>query len=289
MTDSPTPPPLSDEAAAPSAPPPPRRAPVRTAVRGAGFAALTATMLPLMAAHRALAPEPARRDVRETWVRRWSGSLLDLFGVDVDARDEAGAALDRVAPLGPRGGRLVVSNHRSALDIGLLLSRLGGTMVSRADLAGWPLVGAAARSVGTVFVDRSSARSGAAALRAVQGALEAGEQVVVFPEGTTFAGDAVRPFHAGAFAAAIRARVPVVPVGLAYATGSGAAFVGETFPAHLARMAASPGTRAALVVGAPLAVRAGERPRAQELADLARRSVTALVARARALADAAPR
>ena len=57
----------------------------------------------------------------------------------------------------------------------------------------------------------------------------AGQTVIVFPEGTTFAGDEVRPFHAGAFVAALRTGAEIVPVGLAYQRGSGAAFVDESF------------------------------------------------------------
>ncbi len=108
-------------------------------------------------------------------------------------------------------------------------------MVSRADLAGWPLIGFAARSVGTVFVDRADAASGASALRSMRTHLAAGSSVIVFPEGTTFPDDEVRPFQPGAFVAAARAGVDVLPVGLAYETGSGAAFFGEAFTAHLAR------------------------------------------------------
>ena len=109
-----------------------------------------------------------------------------------------------------------MTNHRSAIDIGVVLATFGGTMVSRADLASWPVVGAAARAVGTVFVDRSSAKSGAATIRAIQKHLEEGQTINLFPEGTTFDGDEVRPFHGGAFVSAVRAEAEVLPVGLAY-------------------------------------------------------------------------
>src|SRR3989454_335357 len=49
--------------------------------------------------------------------------------------------------------RIYVSNHRSYLDIPVLSGVLGTSFMSRADVATWPLVGAEAQAVGSVFVD----------------------------------------------------------------------------------------------------------------------------------------
>jgi 1-acyl-sn-glycerol-3-phosphate acyltransferase len=159
-------------------------------------------------------------------------------------------------------------------------------MVSRADLAGWPLVGVAARAVGTVFVDRADAASGASAVRAIRDRLAEGRTVIVFPEGTTFPDDAVRPFHAGAFVAALRSGADIVPVGLAYRTGSGAAFVNESFPQHLARMAAAAPSDVVMSVGAPIAVEA--KAKAAQLRDLAHAEVQKRVDEARIAVDERP-
>lgn len=248
---------------------------LRRAGRIAAFGALTSAMLPCLLVHERVAP-PAEKDrVRERWVAAWCSGLLRVFGVQV---------LGPVAGDRARGtGRLVVANHRSTADILVLLRAFGGHMVSRADLAGWPLVGMAARAVGTVFVDRSDAVSGANAVRAIRDRLATGHTVIVFPEGTTFPDDEVRPFHAGAFVAALRSGAEIVPVGLAYATGSGAAFVNESFPAHLARMAAASPSNVAMSVGEPIPVR--EKARAAQLRDHARSEVQRLVNASRRVVD----
>jgi 1-acyl-sn-glycerol-3-phosphate acyltransferase len=105
---------------------------------------------------------------------------------------------------------------------------------------------------------------------------------MVFPEGTTFAGDEVRPFHAGAFVAAARANAEVIPVGLAYATGSEAAFVNETFVAHLGRVAAAEPSDLAVCVGEPI-VAAGAK--AADVRDAAHAAVQRLVDEARTHVD----
>jgi lyso-ornithine lipid O-acyltransferase len=251
---------------------------VRKAARIGGFGFITAVLLPLYVTHGRLARPRDRGRVRDLWVRRWSDSLLRLFSIDVEVSPSA-------VPEPQAGqGQLVVANHRSALDIGILLRHFGGHMVSRADLAGWPLVGAAARSVGTVFVDRESTTSGASTIRAVRTLLKKGETVIVFPEGTTFEGDVVRPFSPGAFIGALTTGARIVPVGIAYQTGSGAAFVGEAFVSHLSRMAGSGRTRVAVRVGEPIDV--GSAGRAKDLSIAAHDAVQALSLVARRAVDA---
>lgn len=247
---------------------------LRRAARIAGFGALTAAMLSGFHAEERLSAAADRARVRERWVWAWSGALLRMFGVRV---------LGTSTELSRDRGHLVVANHRSTADIPVLLRAFGGHVVSRADLAGWPLLGSAARAAGTVFVDCSDAVSGASAVRVIRSLLEERRTVVVFPEGTTFCDDDVRPFHSGAFVAALRSGADIVPVGLAYGSGSGAAFVNESFPAHLARVAAAEPSRVAMCVGEPIAF--AEKIRAAQVRERAHGEVQRLVRRARLLVD----
>jgi 1-acyl-sn-glycerol-3-phosphate acyltransferase len=243
--------------------------------RASGFISITAAMLPAFLARMASTPDAERDAVRDAWVGRWARVLLRLFGIEV--------VVDGSIPVPTHGrgrGRLVVTNHRSAIDVGVVLSTFGGVMVSRADLATWPVLGAAARAVGTVFVDRSSAKSGAATIRMVQKLLEEGQTINLFPEGTTFDGDEVRPFHGGAFVSAVRAEAEILPAAIAYPKASGAAFVDETFLAHLGRMSKAGRTRMVVAVGTPFVARKSDR--ASDVTKRAQSEVQALVARARA-------
>lgn len=249
---------------------------VRQVARTSGFIGVTAAMLPAFIARMKATTDADRDDVRDRWVKRWANALLTVFSVKV--------VVDGVVPPPTRGGgrgRLVIMNHRSAIDIGVVLATFGGTMVSRADLAGWPVIGAAARSVGTVFVNRSNAESGAATIRVIQKHLEEGMTINLFPEGTTFDGDEVRPFHGGAFVAAVRAEAEILPVGMAYPKSSGAAFVNETFIEHLARMSKSTATRAVMSIGEPFVARRTDR--ATDISKRSHREMTGLVQRARSL------
>ncbi len=224
---------------------------LRASARTAGFVGLTFSLLACLEAD--LRASPASRQIAITykWMARYGQGLLRLYGLEVTAR---GPHLDRgeIYPAcDERGlGRIFVMNHRSMLDILVDLAFVEANTVSRADLARWPVIGLAARRVGTLFVERGDKRSGSAVISAMVDGVTRGRGVLVYPEGTTFSGDEVRPFRPGAFLAAQRAGAEIVPVGIAYA-GSGASFLEESFPAHYRRVASSPKTRVGLIAGEP--------------------------------------
>ncbi|HSQ62380.1 MAG TPA: lysophospholipid acyltransferase family protein [Polyangiaceae bacterium] len=255
------------------------RTSARRAVRVASFLGSTSGYLSAWLLRDAVTRQD-RELLRDRWTQAWCDSVLRIFGVRVVAIGEPpGHGEDHGR------GRLVVSNHRGVIDVAALMRTFGGRFVSRADMAGWPLLGFGARKLGTIFVDRENKVSGAATIREMRELLAQHRTINIFPEGTTFAGDEVRPFHAGAFLSAIG--VPdaeIVPAGLAYSRRSDAAFLDETFPQHLSRMAGADPSFVVVSVGRPLQ-RGGKKPRAADLAARARAAVAEEVARARAKAD----
>ena len=227
---------------------------VLKAGRAAGFAGLTLGAGVSVALGLRFSPEDRKFVVRDRVTGEWSRGLLRLFGVRVKLGG---------APAGPLGvgrgrGRVVVANHRSIIDIAVLLSSFGGAVLSRGDLAKWPLIGPSARSAGTIFVDRSDRASGAKAISAMVDRLAANDTICLFPEGTTFVDDEVRPFKPGGFVAAARAKVPAVPVGITYPLDSNAGFGDETVLEHLGRLAETPRTIAHVEIGEPIEASADE-------------------------------
>jgi 1-acyl-sn-glycerol-3-phosphate acyltransferase len=247
----------------------------RRALRVCAFITVSPAMLGAFAAHDAVTAQDHDR-LRDRWVGAWAAAMLRVFGITVEVVDGIPERAHR--------GRLVVSNHRGVCDILVLWTTLGGRMVSRADLSRWPFIGMAGRRLDTVFVDRARATSGASTIRAVRSLLRAGSSVTMFPEGTTYGGDEVRPFHPGGLSAAIGTGAVIIPVGLAYSRGSQAEFLDESFLEHASRMAAAPPSRVAVAIGPPVEVAANARSR--ELAETCRAAVAVQVARAREHVDA---
>ena len=126
------------------------------------------------------------------------------------------------APAPPRATRpdaravVYVCNHSSWLDIPALGGTLHACFVAKDDVAGWPIVGTIARLGRTVFVSRS--RQGIGRERdQMQDMLAGGDDLILFPEGTSSDGSRVLPFHSSFFAAAYGASRPLIqPVSVVY-------------------------------------------------------------------------
>lgn len=241
---------------------------VRAARAGARLAGLGVATVVAARRARALPGRRERDGARERArvLRDAARRVLELHGVAVEAS----------GPI-PAGPALLAANHLSWLDPLVIASAVACTPVSKLDVARWPVIGSIARDLGVVFVSRGDPASGARALGAMTQALEHGVNVLNFPEGTTTAGDRVLPFRSGGFGLALRVGVPVVPVALSYDPTS-LAWVGDaTFVPHYLALAARPGARARLRLGAPILPAPGVR--AAALASAARAEVERLLER----------
>jgi 1-acyl-sn-glycerol-3-phosphate acyltransferase len=254
----------------------------RLAYRMCVFLVSTVLMWTAMELELLVLRRPKRATINR-WVPRWARFNLKVFGVQLEAHGPQ-RGTGQVYPGSEPGGvgRIFVANHRSGMDIPVLFTVAETRVISRHDLATWPLLGRAAQRVGTLFVDRNSRRSGAAVLRAVDATLQRGEGVAMFPEGTAHEGDQVHEFLPGAFNAARRAGAQIVPIGLAYSHPS-AYYSGLTFLAHMTRIARLPRMQVAVEMGTPLTV--GERPVVEVIRET-QQQVQTLVDRARGRLDA---
>jgi 1-acyl-sn-glycerol-3-phosphate acyltransferase len=111
---------------------------------------------------------------------------------------------------------LVVANHISWIDIVLLHSFTAMGFVAKAEIDGWPLLGAVARAGGSVFHRRGSHDSASGVAAQMIKRLRENRRVAIFPEGGILPGEGVKLFHARLFAAPVEAGVPVQPVMLRY-------------------------------------------------------------------------
>lgn len=138
-------------------------------------------------------------------VLAWSRAMLRLFGFRTRAIGDA--LPDPV---------LFVANHVSWLDIEAVHSQRAASFVAKSEIARWPLVGWLAAQAGTIFHRRGDNDSLLVVMDEMRRRLQAGQSIIVFPEGGTGRGDKVRPFHARIFQVAVDAGVAIQPVALLY-------------------------------------------------------------------------
>jgi len=147
--------------------------------------------------------------VQHKFARLWSWLILKTIGVPVTV-----SGLDRVDTTRPH---LYVANHVSALDIPVLYVhlRFPFRIIAKSSIFRYPFVGWHLRRSGQIEVDKDNVRLAKRGLSQAVETLRAGMPLVVFPEGGRSPDGHLKPFLGGAFYAAIRAGVDVIPLALA--------------------------------------------------------------------------
>lgn len=96
---------------------------------------------------------------------------------------------------------LFVANHSSYLDIIVLGGLIDGSFVAKSEVRTWPFFGLLARLQRTVFVDRRPAAV-STHKSAILDRLQCGDNLVLFPEGTSSDGNRTLPFKSALFSVA---------------------------------------------------------------------------------------
>ena len=116
----------------------------------------------------------------------------------------------------PAGNCVVVANHASYLDGVLLKGYLPWrfSFVIKGEMRDFAPAHFLLRRVGAKFVERTEARGSARDARQIVKAALAGESLGFFPEGTFQKEPGILRFRPGAFVAATRGDMPVVPIAI---------------------------------------------------------------------------
>ena len=111
---------------------------------------------------------------------------------------------------------LVVSNHLSYLDIIIISATMPCFFVAKTEIDGWPFFGRAARSGGTIFLDRSSLASAMTVAEQMTERLQLPIPILLFPEGTSTDGAQVLRFHSRLIDPATTAGAPITAAAIRY-------------------------------------------------------------------------
>ncbi len=178
----------------------------------------------------------------------WCRQNLRLFGIRVELRGE---------PLVPAPA-MIVSNHISWLDILALATVMPVGFLSKSEIRDWPLVGATATGLGTMYIERGRRGAAEATIDLLSERMAQGQRVLLFVEGTTGDGTQLLPFRPRLMQAAVNSGAPVQPVTLSYRDADGglsaaAPFIGDDMMLpHVYRLAASGPITVTIHLGEPI-------------------------------------
>lgn len=154
-------------------------------------------------------------------VQRWGQQLLNLLSVELKIHGEL-----------PTGKKLIVSNHISWLDNFVVQALCPAHFVAKSEIRSWPVMGWLVAHTGALFIERARRHHTLKINQDMMAALDSGDSVALFPEGTTGTCEQIRPFHSSLLQACIGSNAPLIPAGLRYHSADGsqthsADYVGE--------------------------------------------------------------
>jgi 1-acyl-sn-glycerol-3-phosphate acyltransferase len=144
--------------------------------------------------------------------RQWARLCLRASGIRLKVNFVGQASAAQLAG----GGRLLVANHCSWLDILAIDAVVPCSFVAKSEIKRWPILGWVVALAGTIFIDRGRRSALRAAGHKIQAALAASGAVALFAEGTTNDMRALLPFHSNLLHVAMDESVSITPVALSY-------------------------------------------------------------------------
>jgi 1-acyl-sn-glycerol-3-phosphate acyltransferase len=174
---------------------------VRTVYGIYAWSALVVAVVPALVVLTVL----PRRDTRRRVTRWFAKGFFLAIGSPIQYRGDHAL---------PDGACVVIANHSSYLDGIILTAALPPrfTFVIKQEMARFPFAGFLLRRIGSEFVNRDDGRQRRMVTRRLIRAADSGDALAFFPEGTFVATPGLRRFRPGAFGAAWRANLPIVPV-----------------------------------------------------------------------------
>ncbi|WP_246856533.1 lysophospholipid acyltransferase family protein [Acetobacter vaccinii] len=147
-----------------------------------------------------LLPVPGTAKIR--WTRVIWGGLCKILGLRTRVIGKRAGTVGGIAAR-KRGERPViyVSNHMSWLDVPILGTLLPSVFVAKGDIEKWPVMGLISKIGRTIFVSRQRSTTGRERDVMIRRMVE-GDNLVLFPEGTSSDGSRVLPFMSAFFAIA---------------------------------------------------------------------------------------
>jgi 1-acyl-sn-glycerol-3-phosphate acyltransferase len=174
----------------------------------------------------------------------WSRAFVRALGVDLRLHQKNLTALP--------ARYILIANHPSAFEDVGIPALFDVVSLAKVQVADWFVVGRISRAAGTLYVDRDDPESRDQAIETMVNAVNAGQNICLYPEGGCKGRRLFHEFKSGAFEVSMRTGVPIVPVFLHYEAQDDFEWQGQTLPDRIRQMLFTVNDRANYYVFDPL-------------------------------------
>jgi 1-acyl-sn-glycerol-3-phosphate acyltransferase len=169
----------------------------------------------------------ASQSLKYKLIKWWCKHLLVSFNISITSYGHIPANNQAMA------GAMFVANHISWMDIHALNSIVSMRFIAKSEIKSWPIFGYLARKANVLFIDRGKRQEAGRIVHMTSNSLKGGDNLCLFPEGTTTDGTKMMPFKSSIIQAAIHAKSTIYPVAIRYPGINGKAntemaYAGET-------------------------------------------------------------
>ncbi|WP_081987101.1 lysophospholipid acyltransferase family protein [Methylotenera sp. G11] len=169
----------------------------------------------------------AGKSFKSRLIQWWCRKLLAAFNLQVSSHGHIPAKDAQLTTT------MFVANHISWSDIHAINSVIALRFIAKSEIRNWPVFGYLVSRANTLFIDRSRKRDAKRTIDVAVQSLQAGDNLCLFPEGTTTDGSVLHPFKSSLIQAAIEAKASIRPVAIRYPHPDGGvnidvAYAGET-------------------------------------------------------------
>jgi len=189
-------------------------------------------------------PWPGRKHPVARLFNAWCRAFVRALGVDLRLHQK------NLRRLPER--YILIANHPSAFeDIGIP-ALFDVVSLAKIQVGDWFVVGRISKAAGTLYVDRDDPESRHAAIDTMVDAVNAGQNIALYPEGGCKGRRLYKEFLSGAFDVSIRTGIPIVPVFLHYEAQDDFEWQGQTLPDRIRQILFTVNNRANYYVFDPL-------------------------------------
>jgi 1-acyl-sn-glycerol-3-phosphate acyltransferase len=140
-------------------------------------------------------------------IKNWCKKLLKILEINLIT-----SGFDSL----PNGGILFASNHISWLDIMVINAILPVRFVAKSEVKKWPIIGYLADQLNTLYIHRNDRGDVKKMVVQLVDALNDGQLICIFPEGTSSDGTSVLGFRSNLFEAVIDSKASCMPIAISY-------------------------------------------------------------------------